>query len=284
MSLIAEKQHMNKKAAMINETCMPALSLAIRILFCAVIISLITTLSASAVFAANFSITPTSIELSGGVKSGAISVINSGEEKLNCQIDVKEWGQDADGKDVYTDAKDVVFFPKIMTVGPNEQRSIRIGIKGPRSMKEKTYRIFVEEIPSQKKVPVEKSAGKITAGLTIAFRYAAPIFVKPVKQQESAIIEKTDMAKGVASVIIRNSGNIHIKLLSVNFRGKGIDGRELFSNEVAGWYILHDLSRRYEVTIPKAICKDITTIDVSAQAENITINGKLNVQRNMCNQ
>ena len=233
------------------------------------------------VYAANFSVTPSSLDLSGGVKSGAFSVVNSGKEKLNCQLDVKEWSQDAAGKDVYTDARDVVFFPKIMTVDPNDQRSVRIGIKGPPSMNEKTYRLFVEEIPSQKKEE-DQTTGKITAGLTIAFRYAVPIFVKPVKQQESAVFEKIDMSKSVASAVVRNTGNIHIKLLSVMFRGKASNGKELFSQEVAGWYVLHGLSRIYEAIVPNDVCKDIATMDVSAQAENLTINGTLNVQRNMC--
>src|SRR5512143_3864256 len=122
-------------------------------------------------YSANFSISPTSLELAGGVKSGVFSVINSGEDKVNCQIDVKEWSQDADGRDVYTAAKDIVFFPKIMTVEPNEQRAVRIGIKSPPSLQEKTYRLFVEEIPSQKKASEQKETGKITVGLTIAFRY-----------------------------------------------------------------------------------------------------------------
>lgn len=235
-------------------------------------------------FASNFSITPTSLELSGGAKSGVFSIINSDTDKLNCQIDVKEWGQDADGKDVYTDAKDIVFFPKIMTVEPNDQRSVRVGIKGPQSAKEKTYRLFAEEIPSQKKEQEAKAPGKIAAGLTIAFRYATPIFVKPARPQESGVIDKIDMTKGVARALVKNAGNIHFKIQSVKFRGKALDGRELFSQDVAGWYVLQGMTRPYEATVPKEVCKDLATLEVSAQAENFTVNGKLNVQKNMCTQ
>ncbi len=254
-------------------------------LSCYVLIStVLIVLASSPVFASNFSITPTSLELSGSVKSGAFSVINSGTEKLNCQIDVKEWSQDADGKDVYTDTRDIIFFPKIMTVEPGEQRAIRIGLKGPLSPKEKTYRLFIEEIPSQQKPSDEKKTGKISAGLTIAFRYATPVFVKPIKQQESAVIEGLQMSKGTVKASIRNTGNIHIKLLSVTFRGKARDGKELFSQDVAGWYVLYGMARPYEVTVPKEICKNLSVIEISAQSENFTINGKLNVQKNMCAQ
>lgn len=233
-------------------------------------------------FPANFSISPTSLEMSSSVKSGAFSVINGGTEKLNCQIDVKEWSQDADGKDVYTDAKDIVFFPKIMTVEPNEQRAIRIGIKGPPSLKEKTYRLFVEEIPSQKKTEEGKAPGKITAGLTIAFRYATPIFVKPVREQESGVIDKIEMSKGLVKALIKNTGNIHIKVLKVTFRGKSVDGKELFSKDIAGWYILQGLSRPYEMNVPKEHCANAATIEIDAQAEKFTINGTLNVDKKTC--
>ena len=265
-----------------NDKYLPGVRFTIRILEWTIVGLAFIALTPSQGFSANFSINPTSLVLSGGVKSGAFSVINSGEDKLNCQIDVKEWSQDADGKDVYTETKDVVFFPKIMTVAPNEQRAIRIGIKGPLSVKEKTYRLFVEEIPSQKKAAEGKVSGKITAGLTIAFRYAMPVFVKPVREQESSIIEKVDMSKGVVRAVVRNTGNVHVKLLSVTFHGKAADGTELFSKKFAGWYILHDLSRLYEAKVPKEHCGNLATIDVSARAENFIANRTLNVQRKMC--
>jgi fimbrial chaperone protein len=233
-------------------------------------------------FPANFSISPTSLELGGGVKSGVFSVINGGDEKLNCQIDVKEWSQDADGKDVYTETKDIVFFPKIMTVGRGEQRAVRIGIKVPAGMKEKTYRLFVEEVPSQKKGPDAAVPGKITAGLTIAFRYAAPIFVEPARPQGRGSIENMEMAKGTAGATVRNTGNVRMKLLTVTFRGKARDGRELFSKDVGGWYVLRGGQRRYETAVPKELCKTLSTIEVSAQAEHVTINGAMDVKPAMC--
>ena len=231
---------------------------------------------------ANFNISPTSLELSGGAKSGVFSVINSGAEKLNCQIDVKEWSQDENGKDMYTDTKDIVFFPKIMAVEPNEQRAIRIGFKGSLGAKEKTYRLFVEEIPSQKKGSDAKIPGKITAGLTIAFRFATPIFVKPARPQENGRIESMNMSKGIVGAVVKNIGNVHLKLLGVTFRGKAVDGKELFSQEVNGWYVLHGMGRRYEMTVPKDSCADLATIEVTAQAEAVSYNGTLNVQRTMC--
>lgn len=241
-------------------------------------------LSFSPAISANFQIDPTSLDLGSNVKSGAFSVTNGGNEKLNVQISVQEWSQDAAGKDVYADTRDIVFFPKIMTIEPNDQRAIRIGVKGPPSLQERTFRLFVEEIPSQTKVPDVKVTEKIAAGLTIAFRYAVPIFLKPVKVQESGVMEKVEMSKGIVKTTINNNGNVHIKLLTVTFKGKAADGKELFSKDVGGWYILHGLSRPYEVTVPKELCGALALIEINAQSENFNINGTLNVTKGMCAQ
>ncbi len=234
--------------------------------------------------AADFQIQPTYLDLGGSVKSGAFSVINNSDEKIDVQISVKEWSQDAGGKDVYEDTNDIVFFPKIMSVEPFGQRAIRIGVKAPPSQMEKTYRLFVEEIPSPNKTADMNSKGSIRAGLTIAFRFATPIFVKPVRPQESYFIERVEMTKGVVRAIVKNTGNVHIKLRAVTFSGKAADGKELYSREFAGWYILHGLSLPYESAIPQELCGKLAVINVSAQTENLTINGTLNVQKNMCSQ
>lgn len=246
------------------------------------ILSLILLFHVSPAAAGDFQIQPTTLDLSGGVKSGAFSVINNGDQSINFQISVKEWKQDANGKDVYEETKDIVFFPKIMTTGPHEQRAIRIGYKAPLSVNEKTYRLFVEEIPSPKKEADVKAGGKINAGITIAFRFATPIFVKPLKQQETAVVEKIEMTRGVAKATIKNTGNVHIKVSNVMFRGRTADGKELFSKEVAGWYILHGLSIPYEAAVPLENCMELATIEVHAKAENLMINGTMNVQRDMC--
>ncbi len=232
--------------------------------------------------AADFQIQPTTLQLSGGVKSGAFSVINNGNGEINFQISVKEWTQDANGKDVYTDTKDIVFFPKIMTTAPHEQRAIRVGYKAPLSTNEKTYRLFVEEIPSPKKESDEKDKGKVRAGITIAFRFATPIFVRPLKPEEAAVVETTELVRGTVRATIRNTGNVHVKLQNVVFRGRTAGGRELFSKEVAGWYLLHGIAVPYEAAVPMDACAELSVIDVSAKSENFTINGSLNVTKDMC--
>ena len=238
----------------------------------------------SQAIAAEFQVQPTTMDLDSHTKSGVFSVINNGSDKIDFQVSVQEWNQDEKGKDVYLDTKEIVFFPKVMAVEANSQRAIRIGLKTPPSPKEKTYRIFVTEIPVPKKTPDVKIEGKVNAGLTIAFRFSMPIFVKPLKPQESYVLDKIEMSKGAVKAIVKNTGNVHVKLRAVKFSGKAADGKELFSKEVAGWYILNGLSFSYEAVVPKDICGKLATIEVNAQTENVNIDGKLAVQKSMCTQ
>jgi len=250
--------------------------LATSLLFMAVFIS--------QAIAADFQVQPMSLDLSGHVKSGVFSVINNGSDKIDFQVSIQEWNQDEKGKDVYADTKEIVFFPKVMTVEPNSQRAIRIGLKAPPSAKEKTYRLFVQEIPTPKKITDEDIKKNIKAGVTIAFRFSMPIFVNPLKPQESYVLDKIEMSKGAVKAIVKNTGNVHVKLRAVKFSGKAADGKELFSKEVAGWYILNGLSLPYQADVPKDICGKLAKIDVSAQTENGKADGTLNVQKNMCSQ
>ena len=236
----------------------------------------------SPVVAADFQIQPTSIVLASNEKSGAFTVINNGNDKIDFQVAVKEWSQDAKGKDVYEDTKAIVFFPKIMTLAAHEQRAIRIGLKTPPSQKEQTFRLFVEEIPTPKKETELANTGKIQAGLTIAFRFATPIFVMPIKPQESADIEKMGMSKGMVNAFVKNTGNVHIKLTNITFLGKAADGKELFTKEVAGWYILHGLSVPYETSVPAEFCASLATIEVKAATPNMNIAKTMSVEKSMC--
>lgn len=233
--------------------------------------------------AADFQIQPMTMDLGRNVKSGVFSVINTGSEKIDFQVSLQEWSQDETGKDVYAETKDIVFFPKVMSVEPNSQRAIRIGLKAPIALKEKTYRIFVQEIPTPKK-SADDSTAKIKAGVTIAFRFAMPIFVKPAQPQEGFAVGGIDMAKGTVQAHIKNTGNVHVKLRNVKFSGRNDAGEEIFSKEVAGWYILQGLSLPYKADIPQDLCEKLVKIDVSAQTEKNTVSGTFNVTSGMCAQ
>src|SRR4030042_1339973 len=108
-------------------------------------------LIASIAFSGEFRVTPIRLDFDRGTKSGVITIVNEAAEKLNVQMKAFEWTQNPDGKDQYTETNDIIFFPRIMSLEKSEEKILRAGIKIPATTREKTYRLFIEEIPEPKK-------------------------------------------------------------------------------------------------------------------------------------
>src|SRR3972149_10232388 len=112
----------------------------LNILFCLFVIPFLA-------FSGEFRVTPIRLDFDRGTKSGVVTIVNEGGDKLNVQMKAFEWTQNADGKDQYSETNDIIFFPRIMTLEKGEEKILRAGIKIPATTKEKTYRLFIEEIP-----------------------------------------------------------------------------------------------------------------------------------------
>ena len=179
-------------------------------------------LTPSVAFAGEFRVTPIRLDFDRGTKSGVITIVNEGGDKLNVQMKAFEWAQNADGKDRYTETNDIIFFPRIMALEKKEEKILRAGIKIPATAREKTYRFFIEEIPEPK-----KGEG---VNVSIAIRFGVPIFVKPLKEEVKGEIEKVELSKGVLNALVRNRGNAHFVINSIDIKGKNAKGeRSLFA-------------------------------------------------------
>jgi fimbrial chaperone protein len=221
-----------------------------------------------------FRVTPIRLDFDRGSKSGVITVINEGEEKLHVQMKAVEWTQDAEGKDQYTETKDILFFPRMMTLEKKEEKILRAGIRIPATAREKTYRLFIEEIPGPKKAE--------GVNVAIAIRFGAPIFVKPLKEEAKGAIEKIELSKGVLNVHVRNAGNVHFIIHSVNIKGKNVKEEEVFSKELSGWYLLNNVSRVYATPIPEEFCKNIAKLEIEVKTDRFSLSSKQDVLQGMC--
>lgn len=228
----------------------------------------------STVFSGNFRVTPIRLDLDKDARTGVVNILTEGADKLNLQVNASEWTQDAEGKDVYTETKDLIFFPKIMTLEKDEEKAVRAGTKMPAAAREKAYRLFIEEIPAP-----AKAEG---VNVRIALRFGIPVFVRPLKEEPSAIIDRIDMSNGVAGVAIKNTGNVHIEISSVTFKGKDAKGKEVFTQSVGGWYLLSGVSRRYTVTIPTDVCTGITRLNIEISTDRLNLEGNLDAGKTMC--
>lgn len=241
-------------------------------------ISIVTlVLSSSVTLAGNFKVSPMKLEFDKDRKTDVLKLKNEGEGELRLQVEAMKWSQDADGEDTYSETSDIFFYPKILVLKSNESRVIRTGIKMPPSEEEKTYRLFVTEIPKR-----DKSAGVKVA---IAIRFGVPMFVKPLEEKPGGEITGMAITGGELGVLLKNTGNVHFMIEKINISAKGSGGNEVFSEEVAGWYLLRGVSRLYKVPILVEACAKMKTLDVAVKMkDSITLNRRIDVDKSMCSQ
>ena len=217
---------------------------------------------------------PIRVDLDQKSRSGVITVRNDAEEKLIIRAEAFEWVQNEEGKDAYVPSDELIFFPKVLTVNPKEERVIRIGIRAPEIKKEKTYRLFLKE----EAAPQSDEANKVV----IAIQFGLPIFSKPAKEEVAGTLQELSLRDGHLNLIVNNTGNTHFRINTVALSGVDQAGVEQFTQELNGWYLLSGGARTYAALIPEDICRQLKVIQVQVNADRLTLSGKFDVQPDMC--
>lgn len=219
--------------------------------------------------AAEFSVTPIRVDLSAGVLSETITVTNHASSKLRVSVKLQEWSQDAEGKDVYKDSADLVYFPRQLEIAADSKRLVRVGVKVPAAMAERAYRLFIEEEP--------EAGGAARTQISFYFRFGVPIFLKPAVPKPQAEIDRALLQGGKMSVLVKNTGNAHFRLNKVTVT----DGAA-FSAEVPGWYSLPGTHRTYHVDVPAEVCRKARILNVSLEGDGVRIDRKIDVEAANC--
>jgi fimbrial chaperone protein len=234
--------------------------------------------SPSLAHAGEWRVTPIRLFFERGSRSGIVNVQNDGDAPMNFQVKAMEWTQDAEGKDRYSETNDLIFFPKFLMVPPKEERVIRIGGKSVIGVREKTFRVFIEEVPPPHKD--EKTEG---ATVSVNVRFAVPLFITPGKVEPAGKLAKMELHNGVISATVQNTGNVHFRLSSLDIRGRNIKGEETFNQKVDGWYILNGITRTFSAQIPVEACTKTELIEVDGATDrNIVLKGNLPINKKQC--
>jgi fimbrial chaperone protein len=223
--------------------------------------------------AGSFKSIPVRLFIEAGSKTEVLKIVNEGDEKVTVQIDVKSWRQDETGKDIYEETNDIVIFPKMANIEKGEMRIIRLGYTGKLEWREKTYRLFMQELPVTK-------AGEMA--LKFALTLSIPIFITPEEDIKNWTAEPAGLSKEILKVKVKNSGNRHIMVSKIKAVGFDEAGAEVFTREVVGWYTLAGRSRVYPVEIPQEECLKIRMIKVEAAIEKAMREFSLDVNKEMC--
>lgn len=212
--------------------------------------------------AGSFNIVPTRLFLKPDEKTAVIRIRNGGEDALTLQLDARLWRQGADGTDLYDATKDILVFPKIVTLPPGEVQVVRLGYRGETvEGAERTYRLFVEELP------VGEPGGDVL--IRVLLRVGVPIFIQPADTLTDWAIADARLRRGAAELDIRNAGSRHARIGELVATGFDDAGNELFEANGSGWYVLPGSTRTMSVALPEEPCRNMRRLVVRAKTQQI---------------
>lgn len=218
-----------------------------------VLLILLFTLSQNAV-GEGLRVSPLKLEFNKDTNSALVKISNGGAKKINIQLDAMSWAQDETGQDQHSPTPDIVFFPRIFSIEPGDQRVVRVGYRGePAGKQEITYRLYAQELPVEEPGVMQ---------MKFAIRMSIPIFVTPDERQSGWAIDNIGLVEDGLSVQVENSGNHTISVGAIEMTGRTAAGEELFILNEHGWYVLAGRSRIFPIGWT-GDCEQLATLEVA---------------------
>jgi fimbrial chaperone protein len=228
--------------------------------------------------ASTFTVSRVQVFLSAKAKSEVLTVRNVSTETLRFQLSVFAWDQTPQGEMVLAPTRDIVFFPPLFALAPGEERNIRVGAATPPAASEKTYRLFVEELPR----PEGGSPGGPPGQVTIRTRLGIPIFLRPPNEVAGGRLEAVALRDGRVSFDVRNTGNVHFVPQAVRITGYGPGGETVTQGMLEGWYILAGGTRTYELDLPADKCPGVIAVSIEVRTAQAAFTERLDVTPTAC--
>jgi fimbrial chaperone protein len=229
----------------------------------------------AAAAAASFTVNPTRVFLSGKTRSALITLKNETEKPLRFQLSVVEWAQAPDGQMVLTPTRDVVFFPALLTLGAGEERKVRVGSEVTAGAIEKSYRLFVEELP-----PVEGSDAP--NGVAMLTKMGIPIFIQPAKQTAQAALKDLVLKNGHLTFRLLNTGTVHYMPEGMRVRALDQSGAAVLDLKPNAWYVLAGGERVFDLPVPGDACSRVRSFQVEADLPGSTLKAALQAPDGAC--
>ena len=224
-----------------------------------------------------FTVNPIRVSLSGKNQSALLTLQSQTSEEIRFKILVQEWKQSPQGEMQLKDTKDIVVYPGLLTLAPNEERKLRIGSTVAAGMIERSYRVFVEELPPLR---APQTLGK--SEVKVLTKMGIPIFVTPAKPVASGTVEGMGLAKGKFTFTVKNTGNVFFLVQSVRVKALGAAGAAAFEKNVEGWYVLAGETRVWEVEIPKEACAKTKAVIVDVESAEVKFSGRMDAAATGC--
>ena len=236
-------------------------------------------LTATASLAADFSVSPMSLQFPQGTRSGEIQVRNLDQQAIRFQVRGVDWNQDDNGKNVYVDSQSLIWFPRAMELAPGESRIIRVGVKAAPASQERAYIVVLKEVVAESATTQPQGGAQVRLFLSVS----VPVFIPPLKPRFGGSIESMALRGGTLDFVIANSGNQHFSYRESSVVGVGANGTEKYQQKVPRSTLLAGSRQRFEVKLPKEVCGQLREVMLTLITQEQTeIKQRLDVSRADC--
>ena len=220
--------------------------------------------AAGAARAATFSVDPIIVTLEKTNSSASIAVTNQTAQKLRLQVTGFSWKQSTSGQLQLAKTDQLIYFPQLLTLDPGETKRVRVGVTIAQGPVEKTFRVFMEELPPLQSVLAPKGRAQVTLLLKVGI----PVFLRPsVAPVISGAVRNASLQKSSLAFDVANTGNAHFSIQNVTVVGKNRSGAQELSQSISGWYVLAGGTRRFVLPISASRCASLQTLTVQVRTD-----------------
>ncbi len=229
------------------------------------LIALMAFLSGGASRAQSLRLSPVTVDMPPMSRSTFLTVENGASEPVQVQVRVFHWSL-AGGQDRLEKTGDVIVSPPMLVARRGEPSVVRIiRISQAPVSGEEAYRVYVEEIPSRKRL----QAGTVV----LAVRHSIPVFFAGLDLARGSVNWSASIRSGKLILMASNPGRKHIRLSQLRVTD-GVARQLISINGLAG-YVLAGHTKVWELPVPPGAIKPSATLKIEAQSEAGPINASV---------
>lgn len=203
--------------------------------------------TSAAAVAASLHVAPVRVALTAARPVASVTLGNGEEDEVAVQVEVLAWSQ-RDGQDIYEPTREVLVNPSIFRIPGQGQQIVRLGLQAPPAGTERSYRVFIQQLPRDQALPPGPSPG---ARLQTLLRIGVPVFVAggaPRLDLQWRLLPSTLPAAGDTHRLwLDNRGTVHLQLTELRLKDEG--GTELMHRALS-WYVLPGQSASIPLRLP----------------------------------
>ena len=224
--------------------------------------------------AGDLDIVPVVVDL-GSSRSTLVTVRNAAKERGRYELRAFAWEESPIGQMKLEPAQDLLVFPPVLDLAPGQERKVRIGTTAVSGERERTWRVFIEEIlPAATAQEATRLRTRLSVGL--------PVFLAPTRRLSGAEIAGLGVEHGKVTFLVRNGGTVRVRPSSVRVVVTDARDRPVLEKSFQGWYVLAGGDRLYEVDVPPDLCSKARTVTATAALDGQTIEARQAVLGGAC--